>query len=254
MILDANTWSGHWHSRKFDINTVGRLHRHLAQAGITTAVVSSTDAVFCSDPEPWNRELAGTLAKYPLFIHVPVFKPTLANWHNVLASYAAGGIRAVRLLPGYHSYSLVSHAMQSVLEQCSEYGFTVFVQMRMEDEREHHALARIPRVSVDEMINAAVRFRNLSFVCLSACNDEAVSICGKTENVCFDTSFLEQMNTVAALMKDIPASRLLFGSHTPFFYTRAALMKMHYAEIGTDDRNSILAGNACRLLNIAVSR
>jgi len=48
------------------------------------------------------------------------------------------------------------------------------------------------------------------------------------------------MNTVAALLKEIPASRVLFGSHTPFLYTESALLKIQYAETGQKEKDAIV--------------
>jgi len=146
MILDANAWFGHWHKQKFHLNTLGKLHKNLQSAGITAALISSTDAIFCSDPEPWNRELIRNLSKYPLFIPVPLFRPRLENREEIINYYSSMPVRALKFMPGYHAYSLISREIETVFSQCSEYKFVIFIQMRMEDERSHHPLVKIPPV------------------------------------------------------------------------------------------------------------
>jgi len=251
MILDTNVWSGHWHKKKFDTDTPKKIHRHIQDSGISMAMVSSTDAVFCSDPEIWNKELMRRLKKYPLFIPVPVFKPTLANWEKVINQYSSLPVRVLRLLPNYHGYSLISKELEPVFQLCSERNFVIFIQMRIEDEREHHPMAKVPPVKVDEVIKISKRFPDISFVSLSSYFSEAVNICSKTENVYVDISFVERMDTVKSLLEKVPASRVLFGSHTPFFYTKAALMRVEYAEIRQERKELILFKNACKLLNVS---
>jgi predicted TIM-barrel fold metal-dependent hydrolase len=65
-----------------------------------------------------------------------------------------------------------------------------------------------------------------------------------------DISFVETLNTVSALLKEIPATRVLFGSHTPFLYTRSAIMKIKAAEISQEDLDAITYGNAQRLIKL----
>jgi predicted TIM-barrel fold metal-dependent hydrolase len=50
------------------------------------------------------------------------------------------------------------------------------------------------------------------------------------------------------LLEYLPVSRLYFGSHTPFLYTRASAMKLRQAPIDESIRQQVSSGNAERLL------
>ncbi len=249
MILDTNVWCGRWHSRKLSFNTPDKLEQHLRTSGITRAVISTADAVFVGDPQPWNDDLSRSLSgRESFFIHAPVINPTLAHWDDVLTAYAADPARAVRLLPGCHGYSINSSELLPFFRMCSRLGFTVLIQMRMEDERDQHRLVQVPPVGTEEIIELAGGFPDTDFLCLSACFSEAVALSSGVENLYVDISFTEKMNTVAELIARVPVSQVVFGSHSPFFYTEGALLKMKHAEVSREDKNLIMVGNALRIL------
>ena len=58
-------------------------------------------------------------------------------------------------------------------------------------------------------------------------------------NIHVDLSFVERLDTVAALLAEVPARQVLFGSHTPFLYTRAAVMKLRTAAVGRRELRAI---------------
>ncbi len=248
MILDTNTWLGRWHNQKFLTETVEELQKHLQSSGLSGAVISSTDAVFCSDPQPWNEQLSRSLSgRQDFFTHAPVIKPTLANRNDILAHYSSLPRRIIRLLPGYHDYSLTSAELRHFFGMCSQRAFTVMIQIRMEDERAHHKLVRVPPVDTEEIIELAGNFPRISFLCLSAYFRQAVTLCSERPNIYVDISFVEKMNTVAALTEKIPASQVVFGSHSPFFCTESALLKMRHAEICPAAKKLIQYKNAAHL-------
>ena len=88
----------------------------------------------------------------------------------------------------------------------------------------------------------------MPIIALCAYLGEARGLTALARNVHVDLSFLETLDAVAAALADIPARQILFGSHTPFLYTRAAVMKLAGAAIPAPDRRAIAAGNARRLL------
>lgn len=251
MMLDANTWLGHWHNQKFSVYSSDKMRECLRACGINQAIISSIDAVFSSDPQPWNEELAHALAGVaPFFIHAPVVKPTLADRDDALTCYASGPVRVLRLLPGFHSYSLNSSELKPFFQKCSRLRFTILVQMRMEDERSQHKLVQVPPVNTEELVELAAAFPDINFLCLSAYFPEAVALSSKVKNLYVDISFAEKLNTVSELIDKIPVSQVVFGSHSPFLYPEAAWLKMEHAEVSREDKNLIMSENALRILAV----
>jgi predicted TIM-barrel fold metal-dependent hydrolase len=69
----------------------------------------------------------------------------------------------------------------------------------------------------------------------------------KRPNVYVEISWLETMDCMAAALKALDASRLLFATHLPFFYAECALAKIKEARLPRAVEAAILAGNAHRV-------
>ena len=59
-LIDVNTSLGHWPTREFSIRTAAALAKKLKGEGISSAWVSSIDAVLAPDPDPCDERLANT--------------------------------------------------------------------------------------------------------------------------------------------------------------------------------------------------
>ena len=78
---------------------------------------------------------------------------------------------------------------------------------------------------------------------------EAVKL-GKIKNVYIEISFVETFKTIPALIKEIPLDKIIFGSHTPFLYTQAAISKVKYAEISEEEKEKIYFKNAVKIFSL----
>ncbi|MFC1582143.1 amidohydrolase family protein [Planctomycetota bacterium] len=250
MTIDINTWLGHWPFRPFRIHTAKALAAHLAQEGIKAALVSSPEAVFEFDPGPANARLIKCLAHYSRLHPCPVVNPLIAGAADRLKQYARTNIRAIRLLPNYQGWELKAAPAAAVWEACRDQGLMPIVQMRLDDERAHHPSAMVPGVSARELTAIARARPDMKFVACCAYFAEAVQLGQDTDNVFVDIAFAESLNTLPSLLAQIPACRIVFGSHTPFLYTRAAIMKVHAPGNRKPDRDRILYKNSSKLLGL----
>ena len=55
---------------------------------------------------------------------------------------------------------------------------------------------------------------------------------------------------MANLLKQVPADRVVFGSHAPFFYFESALLKLQESPLSELQATAVRAGNARRLLGL----
>jgi predicted TIM-barrel fold metal-dependent hydrolase len=122
----------------------------------------------------------------------------------------------------------------------------------MEDERTHHPLCKIPSLSVPSIVEVARRFSGLAVVALCPLYHEAVELAKGPANLRFDLAYVERMRTVPSLLAEVPEERVLFGSHTPFLQTRAAVMKTRAPSVPRDARRAIESGNARAILGRAL--
>ncbi len=67
-------------------------------------------------------------------------------------------------------------------------------------------------------------------------------------NVWFDIAMVEGVGGTANLLKQIPASQVVFGSHAPFFYLESSQLKLKESALGRDQALAIGTGNASRVL------
>jgi len=224
MLVDVNCWTGHWPFQKL-------LPREPADLA--------------------NEELFRKLRGLPRLHPVPVVNPALGNWNDLLDRYRRMGVRALALLPSYHGYSLNSSTMALFMDAWRETGSPpLMIYVRLEDERSHHPLCKVPPVEADHLAQFAGRFAEHTFVVCCSYFREARALLSQTENVLVDVSFIERFRTMASLLELADAGRLLFGSHTPFLYTRSSLMKVRSPHITDEARERITHANAGRVFGL----
>ncbi|MBT3276054.1 MAG: amidohydrolase family protein [Spirochaetales bacterium] len=119
----------------------------------------------------------------------------------------------------------------------------------MEDERFQNPQMQIPAVPVEDIIELAEASPELSIICLNMNRNETISA-KEYGNISFDIAFVDWFKPIDDLMEHVPPERVLFGSNSPLFVTRAAVMKVTYADVEDSVKNSIFTLNAERLINI----
>jgi uncharacterized protein len=63
-----------------------------------------------------------------------------------------------------------------------------------------------------------------------------------------ELSHVERLRTVASLLAEVPAERILFGTHAPFLTPRAAVMKLEAPYVPAPARRAIGSSNALAIL------
>ncbi len=247
MIVDCNVGFGRWPFARFVEDTAAKLDRLLEADGIGAALVSSIDAVLYEEPAECNGELALKLRRHPRLIGVPVANPRVRSAASILS---VPGLKAVKLIPNYHVYSLREQPAVSLCSQAADRGIPVLVQMRVEDERSHYELLKVPGVPVQDILGLAERLPELTIVALCPYFEEAVKL-AVAPGVYVDISFAENLDPLGQLCGKAPFEKILFGSHAPWFYPRAAVAKLEKSTIGQREREAIGWRTASRIFGIA---
>ena len=251
MLIDVNCSLGFWPFQLFPQDSPAKLARHLAAEGVSKALVSPIESVLFPDPHLISTRMLAKIGKYPDLIPVPAIDPSLSNWRECLDAYVeAGHGRAVKIVPNYHRYDLDATCVDELMAALSRPRRVLLIQMRVEDERQHYPLMKVPGVEVDAIVGLANQYPRVPILCLCPYLPEAMRLVGETANVYVDFSYIEYLNTLKHVLARIPAKRLLFGSHTPFLYTRANVMKLQCAEVSRQDMRLVSNGNARRLLKL----
>ena len=250
-VIDANVSLGRWPFQRFSAETAGELSRHLEVQGIQLGVAASVEAALFPDPFVCNKALLRSARRFKNILPLATVNPLVANWEdNARLAEAAGWARAVKILPGYHGYKLSAKPLLRLAEKLTRRDLGLVVQARLEDERSHFHRMRIPPVRPAEVIGLAGRFPSLRVLSLCGYINEIAALAGSKTAVSVEISFAERLNTLEELLKVLPANRVFFGSHTPFFYTAAALMKLRAARAAAADLRAVAHGNARRFFGI----
>ncbi len=223
------------------------LSAHLAGHGITHALVTPVEGIFWEDPQPANEALAEAIRGLPLTL-VPTLDPTFPSWRRDLERCLRGlGARGLRIFPGYRGFPVDHAAFLELLDLAGRRGITVFVQLRMQDARMQNRLAQYPDVSASATLGVASLFPATRIVLGGVRLGEleaARGQLGRLDNVFVETSGIEQVGGMRALVGLVGAGRILLGTHAPLFLARAAILKLEEADLTEDEVRGISEGNA----------
>jgi len=243
MTLDTNTWVGHWPFQRLQPRTPSALARLLQSEGIDRAWTAAADAVLYQDPQQGNAAWLPAVARTPGLVPVAILDPTLPNWR---ASWRRcvddWGARVARLVPSYHRLDLADPRVDEMVDEVGAEG-VVSVQYRLEDERRHHPLMKVPPPPVEAIVALARRHPGQTFHVASAYLREAVSL-AEAANIVVEISSLEFLDTLRAVTARIPPRQVCFGSFTPFYYTHSAIMKLRHGSLDAGTVEAIAAGPA----------
>jgi hypothetical protein len=251
MLIDTNVNLGPWPFSPLPEYTGPQLAAHLRQNGIGQALVSDLRAAFLPDPMPSNRKLfAATKGSRALF-PVPVINPALRTWGEHLDECrATAPIRAVKIMPNYHNYSLKSRRLDDFMAELAARDLKLVLNVRFEDERHKYFALRMKGVPVADIAFFLKRFPRQETLLAGIYKPDLETLVPDHENFSAEISFCEWRNTIAALLEKIPARRLMLGTCTPLLSTRGEVDKLVRATIPAKARALIGSGNAKRFFKL----
>ena len=249
--IDTNAWIGSWpfspvslsESRSPKIRRVGYK--------ISEALISSFDAVFQTDPMPGNRAILDVVKKSRTCRPLPIINPATPAWVDHLEEVSQhAGVVAVRLLPGYHGYSLRSAATRTLLEHLKEKKLRLVITARLVDERqEHHALSIKP-VAVSQLTQFVERHPKINPLIQGLGVHELKELAKSDGLFSTDTSFAEWEDTLRVVKQNIPISRIQFGSLSPLQIAQAQIDKVRLSSLSIRQREAVALNNAQKFFKI----
>jgi predicted TIM-barrel fold metal-dependent hydrolase len=253
-LIDVNVSLSHWPFRRLPGDETAELVARLRSRGVIRAWAGSFDALLHRDVAGVNARLAQECRKCNDFL-VPfgVVNPKLPDWEDDLRRcQQEHGMPGIRLHPNYHGYTLDDPVFATLLDRAADGKLIVQIALTMEDERTQHPLVQVPHVDARPLAAHAQRLPGLSLVLINAFRSLRAAALGplaSAGNVSFDIAMLENVGGVADLIHRIPASRVLFGSHAPFYYFESALFKIKESALDREPLEAITTGNAKRILS-----
>jgi predicted TIM-barrel fold metal-dependent hydrolase len=252
--VDSNVTLGRWPFRRLPLDDTSALVSKLRKQGVTQAWAGSFEGLLHRDIVSVNEQLADECRRHGRGLLVPFGSVNLKmpDWEEELRRchehYKMPGIR---LHPNYHGYKLDEPVFARLLHLARERGLIVQIAVSMEDERMQHSLVRVPDVDLSPLPALIKNSPAPQLVLLNwfrAMKGDVLKKLAEMGNVWFDIAMVEGVGGTANLLKQVQESCVVFGSHAPFFYYEAALLKLKESALSDEQSRAICRDNARRVL------
>ena len=273
-IVDVNISLSRWPCRRLPHDETASLVEKLRTHGVVEAWAASFDALLHKDLAAVNERLAHECRSHTGVRLIPFgsINPLLPDWEEDLRRCAEQHhMPGIRLHPNYHGYKLDHPAVARLLKLAAERHLLVALAVIMEDERTMHPLLRVPSVNLDPLPALVTQTPGLRLILLNALSGfsspsrsplppggkgqgegssrgERLVALVRSGEVYVEIAMLERLGGVASLLNEVPLERVLFGSHTPFFYFESALLKLKESALSAEQLKSLQEENARRLI------
>ncbi len=251
-LIDTNVWLSHWPTRRSWAETTEQLFAKLRRHGVTSAWTGSFDSALHSDIAGANARLAAACVRDGDGILVPfgAINPTLPDWEDDVRRCAEEHrMPGVRLLPNYHGYGLDDARFARLLDVASQRGLLVQIALSMEDDRSQNPAFTAAFVSAAPLADTLEKFPAARVMLLNSTS----RVLGPStpllqrlikRGVLFETATLESVAGIESLLQKAPGVRLAFGSHAPYYYFEAALLKLQESALTAEQLVAIRHGHA----------
>jgi uncharacterized protein len=247
-IIDTSVFCGYWPFRNLGYRTPSELKKHLQRHQITQAWIASPEAILYPDPMEANEALFKRLRGDHFFVPVGIIDPSLKTWkRDTETCITKWRCRALKIVPNYHQIPLSDPSTQELAAFAVQLGVPLCVQIRMMDERGHHPLMKVPPVQVNELATLAQDNPRLRLLACGISHNE-LNLIKNLRNIWAEVSFIETGEALLGALGIINSKRLVFGSHSPFFYLGAELAKLQSIDITVSQKKLIQQANARVLL------
>jgi predicted TIM-barrel fold metal-dependent hydrolase len=253
-VIDVNVDLFRWPLRRLHGDETPDLVRKLREHDVTQAWCGSFEGISHFDIEGVNERLARECKQHGHGILIPFgsVNPMLPDWEEDLRRCKdVHHMRGIRLHPNYHGYKLDDPKFLRLLELATERHLIVQLAVLMEDKRMQHELQQTAPVEITPLEKIVEKVPGLRLVLLNGFQGTSRPLLWKlaaTKKVYFEIATLEGVAAITSVLKQMPVTQLLFGSHAPFFYFEAAYLKLKESALDEYQMKAITAANARELL------
>lgn len=261
MIIDSFTGIGTWPFRKLKYASADKLVELMKREGIDQAVVYPITSILAKDCMDGNLEIYNAYQKYQsVIVPFAVINPSFEGWeYDFETCFDRLKFKGLRLFPTYHGYNLLEKCLFDILRKAESVNIPVVFSVRVEDERQHHWLMKVPPLDMLKVVDSISTFTNIRFIISGASYGEICSVrdqLKKFDNWHFDIGRMHgrhsspgSVEVVVRAVEDFGADKMLYGSNAPFQYVKSSLLKVLKARISDGDRDLILSGNMLNCFN-----
>jgi uncharacterized protein len=255
-MIDTNVSLFRWPFRRLIGDDPPELVTRLLKKGVTQAWAASFEGLFCRDVAGVNERLASACRKEGRNFLVPFgcVNPNLPGWEEDLRRcHEIHHMAGIRLHPNYHGYTLGNPTFAKLVQMAASRGLLVQIALSMEDPRTQFPLMQVPPVDPAPLADLLPRLPRLHLLLLNAgywggSMTPHIRKIKEAGNAFFDIAMNERVGGLTQLIAETSPSRVVFGSHYPFFYFESAQLKVRSGGLPHDQERAITEGNAGRLL------
>lgn len=257
MIIDVNANLSRWPFRRTPCDDLAQLLDKYREFDIQQAWVGTLDGLFHRDLAGANARLVAACRQSHGLKLVPFgsVNPRLPDWQEDLRRCAEDHrMPGIRLHPNYHGYRLDDPVLAELLDRAAHAKLIVQLVVRMDDIRVQHPLMQIPDVDTKPLSDLVATRPSLRLVLLNALatlrgND--LHQLAASDRVWCEIAMKDGVGGVAELLKVVPPTRVLFGSHLPLYALESAVLKLQESELPGQLRSRIERENAEQLLALS---
>jgi predicted TIM-barrel fold metal-dependent hydrolase len=256
-MIDTNVDLFRWPFRRLNGDDPNGLVARLKKKGVTQAWAGSYEALLCRDVAGVNIRLATACRESGPNFLVPFgcVNPNAPDWEEDLRRcHEVHRMPGIRVYPNYHGYTLADPAFARLLSMAATRNLVVQIALSMEDTRTQFPLMQVAPVDPGPLADLLPRFPRLRVVLLNSggwTGDEVSAGSAKitrAQNAYFDIAMDEGIGGLTRLIAATSPSRVVFGSHYPFYYFESALLKVRSADLPSDQEHALFERNATSLL------
>jgi hypothetical protein len=254
-LTDVNLWVDAWVVRSAPTRDLDGLLNRLRRHGVTSGWAGSFEGVLHTDLAGANERLVAQCARAGgLLLPFGTVNPTFPDWEEDLRRcHEQWGMRGIRVFPNYHGYDLADPRFAQLMAAAAARRLVVQIVATIEDERSQNPALVAPPVPLAPLPDllrrtpgARVMLLNAASRVVAASNPLARRLVDA--GVVFELSTLETVAGIENALRNVSGLRFSFGSHAPYFYFEAALLKLRESALTADQEHAIRHGHAATLL------
>jgi len=252
--FDSCAFIGRWPGEKLAYNSVGDLLNNIRRLEIDRALVSHSIALNNS-PSLGNRMLMEAIAGHPELEPCWVITPGLVVEEDggevaICEQMAKQGVRAVRLYPRDHVFSLTGHPANALLQELDRRNYLILLDLNQVFTQ--NGMYDYSAASLDVLDELCGTYPHLSIL-LTTVGYRAFQILlplmQTHSNLYLDLSFLATHQGVETIVEKVGSGRLVFGTGQPLVDPGGALLRLIAADLAQDEIGEIAGWNLARLLD-----
>jgi len=257
-LIDTNVHLSHWTTRHTWVTSPEVLSAGLKRHGVSSAWVGSFEGVMHSDLAGANARLTrACAASGGLLRAFGTVNPTFPDWEDDLRRcHEEHRMPGIRLYPSYHGYQLDDPRFLQLLEIARRRRQLVQIVVTIEDDRSQNPALTAAPVQVAPLADALEKVPGVRVMLLNATTRVLGSAIPLVQRLTkagalFEIATLEGVAGIEGLLQKVPDIRLCFGSHTPYFYFEAALLKLEESALTPAQLAAVRHGHASTALPAA---